>query len=493
MKRLLICMICVLCEAPAASAQPAPMLTLQQAVLEALERNERLLDQHDATEQAALGVRLARNTFQPKVTPNVLGSFGQTNINSQTYRVDVTQKFVSGTEIRFATGTATAQIPSGIAEPSGDIRFYNADTTFSLTQPLLRGFGPGVARRALSSAELRRTDADRQQALAEQQVALEVAASYYRIVAQLTLVDVARQSLGRVRRLRQASEARLDAGLVSQLDVLRAQQLVTQAEIQLFDAEAAADDARDRLRFLIGRDTGEGFGVAADIPRPPAAPIDVDDAVARALGNRLDLKSLVATSADADRQLSFARNQLLPQVDVNVAYTRRLTADGFVNSFGLDRFQLATFLIIAMPVDRTPQLVEYQNALIERDRRTREIATLRRRIADDVRRAIRDRDRLLRGLAAAELSIDIARREVEVAQLRYERGLSNNLDVVTAEGNLLAAESRRVQALTDSAVAALSLSAMFGALNPRNLESAMKTLEDGILAETNPRHDLSGK
>jgi len=476
MRTIVICALCVV-RAAAALAQPAPMLTLQQAVLEALERNERLLDQHDVTEQAALGVRLARNTFQPKVTPNVLGSFGQTNINSQNYRLDVTQKFASGTEIRFAAGTATAQIPSAVGDPQADIRFYNADTTFSLTQPLLRGFGPGVARRALSSAELRRADAGRQQALTEQQVALDVAASYYRIVAQLTLVEAARQSVDRVRRLRQASEARLDAGLVSQLDVLRAQQLVTQAEIQLFDAEAAADDARDRLRFLVGRDTDVPFGVAADIARPTAEPIDVDEAVARALANRLDLKSLIATSADADRQLSFARNQLLPQVDVNVAYTRRQTADGFIHSFGLDRFQLATFFTVAMPVDRTPQLVEYQNALIERDRRTREIATFRRRIADDVRRAVRDRDRLLRGLAAAELSIDIARKEVDVAQLRYERGLSNNLDVVTAEGNLLAAESRRIQVLADSALAALRLSAIVGTLNPRSLESAMRSAD----------------
>jgi len=368
MRVITIGICCVLCEA-AAYAQRAPMLTLQQAAQEALDRNERLLNQQDATEQATLAVRLARNTFQPKVTPNVLGSFGQTNVNSQNYRVDVSQKFVSGTEMRFGAGTSTAQIPSIAGEPSSDIRFYNADTTLTLSQPLLRGLGPGVARRALSSAELRRADADRQQALAEQQVALEVASGYYRIVAQQTLVEAAKKSLERVRSLRQASEARLDAGLVSQLDVLRAQQLVTQAEMQLFDAEAAEDDARDRLLFLAGRDASTPFSVATDIPRPGEDHIDADAAVSMALASRLDLKSLIATSTDADRQVSFARNQLLPQFDVNVAYTRRQTADGFIRSFGIDRFQLATFFTIAMPVDRTPQVVDYQTALIERDRR----------------------------------------------------------------------------------------------------------------------------
>src|SRR5205085_9963687 len=96
-------------------------------------------------------------------------------------------------------------------------------------------------------------------------------------------------------------------------------------------------------------------------------------------------------------------------------------------SFGLDGYQFATFFTIAMPVDRTAQAVEYQNALIARERQKREMTNTERQIADDVRRTLRDRDRLLRNVMAAETSVDIARREVEVAQLRHERGLSNNL------------------------------------------------------------------
>jgi outer membrane protein TolC len=125
-------------------------------------------------------------------------------------------------------------------------------------------------------------------------------------------------------------------------------------------------------------------------------------------------------------------------------------------------------MTISMPVDRTPQQIEYQNSLIERDRRRRGIDTLRKRLADDVRRSIRQKERVLRNLAAAEASVDIGRREVEVAQLRYERGLSNNLDVVTAETNLMSIESRRIAALAESAVAHLALRATLGILEPLN-------------------------
>lgn len=449
--------------AATASAQSPATLTLEQAVGEALVRNERLVNQSDAIAQADLGLRLARNTFRPKVTPNIFGSFGRTDISSQTYRVDVTQKLVTGTELRLAAGTVSAQIPGA----GDDVLFYNADTTLTLTQPLLRGFGRSVARRGLTSAELRRQDADRQQAMAEQQVALDVAAAYYRVVSQQALVDVARQSLDRARSLRDASEAKLDAGLVSQLDVLRSQQLVAQAEIQFFDSQAAVEDARDRLTFLMGRSTSDRVEIEAAIPRPSTDPIDVAQATALALGNRLDLQSRIASRDDAENQIRFARNQLLPQVDVNLALTRRETASSFRSSFGTDGYQFATFFTIAMPVDRTAQQVDYQSAMLDRDRRRREVATLERQIADDVKQAIRERDRLVRGVLSAETSVEIGRREVEVAQLRYQTGLSNNLDVVTAESGLLQAEGRRIQALADSAVAQLRLRALLGVFNPR--------------------------
>lgn len=470
MRRLVVytaSLVVSLTAAAPASAQSASTLTLADAVNEALVKNDRIVNQSDTTAQADLSVRLARSAFHPKVTPNVFGSFGRTDISSQTYRVDVSEKLTTGTEVRLSVGTASQQIPGTFPDRSPDVLFYNADTTLTVSQPLLRGLGRNVARRPLTSAELRREDAGRMQSLSEQQVAVDVAAAYYRVVSQQAFVEVARQSLKRSRELREASEAKLDAGLVSQLDSLRSQQLVAQAETQLFDAQSAVEDARDQLAFLMGRPSGDTFDVVAAVPRISSDPIDVGSATRLALANRLDLKSRLAARDDAENQIRFTRNQLLPQVDVNFALTRRETAQTFADSFSLEGYRFATFFTIAMPVDRTTQQVDYQSALIDRDRRRRDAAMLERQIGDSVKQAVRERDRLLRNVAAAETSVELSKREVEVAQMRYSNGLSNNLDVVTAEANLLQAEGRRIQALADSAVASLRLRAVLGIFNPR--------------------------
>lgn len=444
-----------------------PVLSVGAAVDEALQRNDRLVNQQDAVAQAELGVRLARTAFRPQLTPNILGSFGQTDVTNQTYRVDLTQRLTTGTEFRVSAGAASAQIPGLTASADDDVRFYNTDTTIAIAQPLLRGFGRAVARRALASAEYRRTDAGRAHTLAEQQVALDVATAYYGAVAQDLAVDVTRLSLDRARTLREASEAKLDAGLVSQLDVLRAQQLVAQAEAQFFDAQAASEDARDRLRFLMGRDRDAPFALDHAVPVVDDGPIDVEAAVALALERRLDLRSRADDATEAERQVRFSRNQLLPQVDVNLALTRRETSSALSRSFGLDGYQFATFFTIAMPVDRTTAQVDYQTAVLDRNRRQRDAGTFARQVGDDVRRTARARDRALRTVVAAETSVTIGRREVEVARLRYERGLSNNLDVITAETGLLAAETRRIQSLADAALATLRLRAVIGIFDPR--------------------------
>src|SRR5438874_2367187 len=106
----------------------------------------------------------------------------------------------------------------GAAQTAGILTIRQAvDEALKKNERLLGGLGRTVARRSLTSAEVRREDASIQQALAEQQVAIDVTAAYYRVVSQKAFVNVARQSLERARKLRDASEAKLDAGLVSQL------------------------------------------------------------------------------------------------------------------------------------------------------------------------------------------------------------------------------------------------------------------------------------
>ena len=460
----LVIVLAVLRPAAVSAQTEQRILTLADAVAEALLKNQRVLQQQDGVERANLGLRVAKSAFTPKILPNIQGSLSRSLLNDQTYRVDLVQNFTNGSGIRAGIATSTAQIPGAPGEP--DIRFYNADTTLMWTQPLLKGLGKSVARRPLTAAERAQGDAIRRSKMAEQQTTVDVARAYFRVVAQESLAEVAGNGLRRANELREASEAKLAAGRVSQLDVLRARQLVAQADLQVFDAKAAVIDARENLAELIGRDVDDAFGVVSEIPAWTDDLVE-EKGVALAMGARLDLMIAEDAASDVNDAVAYAKNQALPQFDVNLAMTRRRTSPSFGSSFGLDGFQFTTFFNLSMPVDRTAQSSTIQNALIDRGERTRELEALRRRITADVKREFRERERGRRNLVMAEELVLIAKTEVEVAQFRYERGLSNNLDVVTAETNLMNAESRRVTLLADLAVNRLSLRAVIGILDPK--------------------------
>ena len=407
-----------------------------------------------------MSLNLARSDFSTKIVPNVLGSFGQTNVGNQTYGLEVSRRFPTGTEIRSRVGTTTFRNQLG--------NFFNSDTTVMISQSLLRGFGAGVGRRTIDAAETRLDRARRARDLTDQRVGLEVASAYYRIIVQRELAAVAAAAVDRSGDLLEASEAKLAAGLVSRLDVLRAQQLLAQGEGREFDAEGALEDAEDQLRFLMRRGTDFRFVVAAEIETGgDAPPIGPDAAVEIALRNRLETRDAEAALTQAEREVRYARNQMLPQFDVSLAMTRRQTADSLGDAFGVDEFEPATFLAMSMPLDRTAEISGLHSAVIDRDRARRDVDLARMRIETEARRAVRDVRRFINGLVVAEASVAFAESEAELARLRYQRGLSNNLDVVTAEANLFAARGRRLVATADQAVSRLTLRAVLGTLDPR--------------------------
>ena len=223
---------------------------------------------------------------------------------------------------------------------------------------------------------------------------------------------------------------------------------------------------KDQLRFLMARGADYDFRVAGEIDTD-AEPTQLPAAVALALENRIELREAAAAVEDVEREVGYTRRQLLPQLDVSVGMTRRETANNLGSAFGLDRFEPVTFFSVSAPLDRTAELARVRTTVMELDRRRRARDTLRRDITQEVRRAVRLQQRLANRLESAGVSVEFAQREVALANLRFQRGLSNNLDVVNAQTALLNATNRRLAVLADLALARLSLRATLGTLNVR--------------------------
>jgi outer membrane protein TolC len=441
-----------------ATSGSAP-LTLGAAIDLALARNDRVVAARDEEQRATIGVRIARAAFNPKVVPSLSSSLGQTDLANQNYGVAVSQQLTSGTELRFNATTLSSRNQFGT--------FYAGDTTFLVRQPLLRGFGRAAAREPLTAAEARVDHSSRDRAFVEQTVALDVAGAYFDLIKQKQLAVVARQSLARTRQLADASAAKLTLGRASQLDVLRARQLAGQGEAQLLAAADAVDDAQDRLRLVMGMKSAEPMVVPDAIP--PIATVNPlpEDLVGAAWSTRVDVRNAEASVTDSTRAINLARSQLRPQADLSLGMTRQIAGPSIKTSFGVNDFRLATFATVSMPLDRTAEDAALQTAVLERDRRQRDLDMMKTRVEMDVRKAARAHDRALKTLELEAAALDLAARELDVAKFRYERGLATSLDLVAAESNLVAAEGRRIAASADVALSQFALRAAVGILDPR--------------------------
>jgi outer membrane protein TolC len=354
-----------------------------------------------------------------------------------------------------------------LSQPEGQALLpSSSDLRLILSQPLLKDAGPNATYFNLTNAQRVVVGQERSYELARQRLAIQVAASFYSVVAQRQLFEVAEQSLERPESLLKASDARLKVGMASKLDVFRAELQAAQAREGMIRSRAALETALEQFRGILALPPGdpvEPEAVALEVPRgSEVEPLEV--LVQRALENRLELKETRDRLDDARRAAALARQDMLPRLDVNLGVTQL----GFGRSFGdvwdvTDR-QVEFFLSASYPIRQSTQKANRAVSELEVRSRERGVQQLELEIERDVHQAVRELERIRKSVEVQEQAVDVAARQRRLAVLRYQRGLASNFDVVDAESNFVVARSSLVGLLTSYAVARLEIQRATGTL-----------------------------
>lgn len=445
---------------PATGSRPgAAGISLGRAVATALERNFGILAATDSVATARLRETASRSQFLPALTPQY-----QRSNEDQALALDASQRLPWTGGRLSATAAFRSRVGTGADLPP--TRY--SDMRLLLTQPLLRGFGPEATQFELANSRRARQSQERALELGKQRLAVQVAAAFYQIVQQRQLLAVAEQSLKRSEGLRRASEARLEVGLVSKLDVFRSQLQASQAEESMVRARAALEDALERFRVLLGlAPTDPTEPDALSLPDPSSEPLEpVQVLVARALDNRVELEESRDQVGDARRAAAVSRQALLPQLDLNLGLTRGGFGTTLGETFrGADR-GVTFFLTTSYPLARGAAVAAKATAEIEVAARGRALEQRRLEIETEVRSAVRELERIKKSLELQSQAVEVAESQLRLATLRYQRGLASNFDVVDAEGSLIVARTALVGLRTSWQVARLELLRVTGTLDP---------------------------
>src|ERR1700674_3755948 len=199
---------------------------------------------------------------------------------------------------------------------------YRSNLALGATQPLLRNFGVDVTRRTVNIA--RNTLGISREAFRGvlMDTAVTVEQSYLDLVYARRFVDVVKDALFLARDQARITQIRIDVGASAPLDILQPQvQIATQDEA-LIAAVALVRDAEDQLRALMHLDDTDWNRPIIPTDTVGYAPVTIntDAAVTQALSLRPELRELQLTTASRRIQYTYARNQVLPRLDLNLNY-----------------------------------------------------------------------------------------------------------------------------------------------------------------------------
>ena len=381
------------------------------------------------------------------------------------FNFGVGQTIPTGGNYSVGLNTTKDVAPGGFSNFSP---LYTSGLGFTFNQPLLRDFGVDVTQRGINIA--RNTlgisrDAFRATLL---DTTNNVEQSYLNLVYARQFVDVVKEALFLARDQSRITQIRIDVGASAPLDILQPRVQIATSEENLINAVAAVRNAEDNLRALMHLDPSEWDRpiIPTDPVRYTPLSVNVQEAVDRAYNLRPELHELNLTTDTRRIQNMYARNQILPAVDLQLKYnlggiagraldpdpeTGVLTDTKFTRSisqiFGNDFPTYSFGLNFQVPFTNITARAEAKRTELELQRAHSDEEQQRQTIALQVRETARAIDTSARNITAARTAREAAEQNLEAERRRYENGMTTNFQVLQVQQQLSDSRARELQAL----------------------------------------------
>jgi outer membrane protein len=338
------------------------------------------------------------------------------------------------------------------------VSFTSEQTTSSITLRQLiydtgkREANVAAARAGARSSEFGLLDT-------RQQIIQDVTTAWYEVLRRQELVKVQQANVDRAKTTLDATRAFADAGSSPRKDVLQAQADYDNAVVQLQVAVNDVRLAQTSLKNAMGLVTPLALVLPeTQLPLPDPAPDKrtAKDYLDLALKNRPDLKRDLASAAAQRQSLRVAQIEAGVQVAANVTESYQFDTDR-----GEYRTFLATMtyplfdggLVRAQVRDARATLTQAQLA-VEQTRQALQLA---------VDQAFISKEEARIRIGSTQSAVRAARENYAAARESQKEGAGTIIDVITAQAQLVTAETNAIQAIYDYYSADAQLQRAIGA------------------------------
>ena len=454
-------------------------LSLQQTVALTLQNVLDLDVASYSLDEARFGIQSAKGAFDPYVQLD-LGLTNAQIATTSTFQARET-KTASGNftfagllpyGTTYALGWTNRRLDQAIPGFTTVNPTYSSGLTASVTQPLLRNFGPAVNERFVVQARLAR-DASGYDFVRAVQSAIQLSEyAYWDLVYAVENLRAKEEALARAKDLNRITKIKIDVGALAPIDVVQTEVTIAQREQDIITAEGLIGDAQDRLRRLLNVQSQPDWSrpiVPTDRPTRESLrerfQADVEAGVKRAMETRPEVRQALLSIESKKVTRAYTRNQLRPRLDLSGSYGfNGLGAQALVQNLDGTLTQLnysdavqdifhrtypSWALGVAFVVPIGNNVARGNDAIANADlelSRTN-FAITKANLQVEVRAAARAIDTAYRSVAAATKARELAERNLDAEKKKYENGMTTSFQVAQIQNDLTSAITSELQAI----------------------------------------------
>jgi len=429
-------------DAPQPATGSIPPLTLDQCVAMALDKNYDLRIQRITTFSSTNAIETAKAAYDPtlggsanhsysrsesfpydRIDPSTGLTLPSTPNTKQTTSLDasINQKIITGANLQLGYSA------DHVAPRTGST-YFNSGLTLSVRQPVLKNFGSTVNRAAIERARLgvERSNYDLKSTVLD--TVRSVESAYYSLAYARANLEVLKSSLDTAQQLLDENTKRRQIGVSTDLDVLQAQVGVANAQRSIVNGQKAVNDAEDTLLSLINPFQFQTAIGPLDVIETGPLDINFDRSYKLARDNSPDLASMNLAIKQSEIDLSVAKRNRLPQLDVvgSAGYDASRAAFGsaFGNTLDQHNHDWAIGATITYPWGSRAEKATLANAKASLDTNQVNYEKLDQNVLLQVRTAIRAVQTNEEGVRISALASSLSEQQYNQEKARYDQGMS---------------------------------------------------------------------
>ncbi len=311
-------------------------------------------------------------------------------------------------------------------------------------------------------------------------VVREAAGLYLQSETATAEVEAAQSRVDTSRLLEKLATDQHDQGLATAIDTVRSQVQLARDEQTLLVGQNNYQTSLLALARFLGLRPGIPLELAEKLEFRHFEAPDVAQALPIALGARDDYRSLISQQQSLIEQQKASHSRYLPTLAVNGNYgTAGRNFGAMPATGGIEGVVSVTIF----DRDRTGEKQELESRASRLKAQTDDLA---RSIEQDLRKAILDIQSTEQQVSVTQAGLDLARRELALAEDRFRNGVTDNIEVVTAQDALASAQDDQIAAIAQNADARAALARALGATE-KNYQTYLGQADTGSGADNNKR------